>query len=226
MKPVFEFEDDGKFIELGIFVLRSVCDQFFYLAELESHHVEKVDRRLVQEPAGDIHIAGPDRIHKLAAVHLYMSRVRFVALKQMLELNIDGCVATIVSDLKDASGFVRSVAELSSVRYADRERLLAEDVLLFRDRMQSDLFVCFVRCADENCIAALEQLLARGANLAADRFSRRLGAFRYDVIKSRDLGSRIARVDPAVDIPDITRANNSDLNFIQYLTVQSAGLSP
>ena len=88
VEPVFEFKDQRELIELGIFVLRSVCDELFDLAKLKPHHVEKVDRSLVKKSAGDIHVAGPDRIHELAAIHLNVRRVGFVALEQMLELNI------------------------------------------------------------------------------------------------------------------------------------------
>src|SRR5881394_2457759 len=107
MESVFEFEDQRELVELRIFVLRSVCDELFDLAELEPHHVEKMDRRLVQESARDIHIAGPDRIHELAAIHLDMGRMSFVALEQMLELNIHRWVSAIVSNLKHAVTFIR-----------------------------------------------------------------------------------------------------------------------
>src|SRR5215218_3165738 len=112
MKPVLEFEDYRELVELGILVLGAVCDQLFDLSELKPHHVEQVDRRLVQKSAGNIYIAGPDRIFELAPVHLDVSRVRFVTLEQMAQVSVDRSEPSIVPDLKDTFAFVGRVTEL------------------------------------------------------------------------------------------------------------------
>src|SRR5687768_2581186 len=62
VKSIAESEDDRELIKFGVLVPRAVGHELFDLAELESHHVEKMDRRLVKETAGHADVSGPDGI--------------------------------------------------------------------------------------------------------------------------------------------------------------------
>src|SRR4051812_23770929 len=161
MKAILELENDRKLIDLWVLVLRTVCYEFRDLAKLITNHVEKMYGCFVKEAASYVHIACPKWAFKLTAVHLYMSRMSSVFLKQLSQRRVDRSVSPVVSNLKNAFALFRNIQKFSCVSDTDRERFFAKHMFVGFNRSRRYFSVGFVWCTDEDGIAMVEQLLAR-----------------------------------------------------------------
>src|SRR5436190_22150799 len=126
MKAILELENDRKLIDLWVLVLRTVCYELGDVAKLITNHVEKMYGCFVKEAPSYVHIACPNWVLKLTAVHLYMSRMSSVFRKQLSQRRVDWSVSPVVSNLKNAVAVFRNIQQFSCVSGTDRARFFTK----------------------------------------------------------------------------------------------------
>src|SRR6185503_1854808 len=93
-----------KVVNFVVLVRRADRVQAFNLTKKKAHHVEHVNRRLIQEPARYFWIASPLRLEQLATIHLYVRGVWLMRFgEHLFQPDVDRRETAIVPDLKNCS---------------------------------------------------------------------------------------------------------------------------
>ena len=213
MKTVFEFENYRKLVEFGIFVLRAVSDELRDLAELKTHHIQKVDRRFIQKSACHIRIACPNRIFQFAAIHFDMRRMGRLQIIVLSILHRRGQNDDYVRPEKPCPSRLRFSSSFFASSIPIANGFSAKNVFSRRYRIRSYfsvvLFGAHTRTASQ----------FSKSSSATYRPFRRLSLpcaplFPAQCHKSAEISCPMyLRINPSVNVADITRSDNPDLNF-------------